>query len=782
MSKRGNGAGCTDASTNTTAAADFLAKAKQRTALLKATKRQAPATPADASKANNESKKSPPTSTPAPSRADSGVSLSVKSTPVKSPDMKKSRVSVPEPKRRVSGKSPAPPVQSDNRIARKPHIPGTPERVPRRSWSYADTGSQPPPCGTPSSRCKGTPAKSPEPMSVEKLHDAAEYGTQPWQEPWSWSGWSDASWGWGSSSWWKHDYGYGYGMAAAWYSGGDTWGRGWSHDSQTSEPGPSEEFDPANLKELLRRPVTTEEELDKEAENIQPDECKKDLDKELRNLDTQSTLPLPGGRTQSTLELDKDPSDPAATPDEQATIPLQTQQQWESLATIAETQSLETQQAAIPVETQQVQPSIPLETQQQGLQAGIPVETQGLQAAIPVETRVQAAIPMETQVQAAIPQQRVQAADPPKQQMDSVVRELEYHLNNAATPQKSMKPPPSATKGASPCKPSPVGSEDAWRLDKHGQVLSPAALFSRFYRSIRSPKAPDAVKEEFKKADNSSNRTQKFHDMYLQFISAKGNWSDSTIVLRARKSHKEVKDVVYLFKTYRDLVQELGQDMADDLAKRAREADPTFSGKSCRLHPQFPKREDMQLFKSFAYIQDKKRDEKETSAEVDMRAENVDEDDMMNAMEDALPSDDGGLDDGDKPLPKPKEKIKQPKKEKTWRDKGAAADKKANQDLVEYQGFAKALDDVKMAPNMKKAILADIVPAANDLRKCKDVVARGIGTKMSEVEMKPLVEALLAALDDVKTVSEPVRSAERKSSKEAKPKTSAKKAAKKKEQ
>ena len=41
---------------------------------------------------------------------------------------------------------------------------------------------------------------------------------------------------------------------------------------------------------------------------------------------------------------------------------------------------------------------------------------------------------------------------------------------------------------------------------------------------------------------------------------------------------------------------------------------------------------------------------------------------------------------------------------------------------------------------MKKAILDDIVPAAEDLRKCKDVVAKGLGTKLSDKEMQPLVE------------------------------------------
>ena len=74
-----------------------------------------------------------------------------------------------------------------------------------------------------------------------------------------------------------------------------------------SEPSPSGAFDSSDVKGLLRRQVTSESELDRIAELVQPDECKKELEKELRSLDTQSTLQLPGGRTQSTLELNEEP-------------------------------------------------------------------------------------------------------------------------------------------------------------------------------------------------------------------------------------------------------------------------------------------------------------------------------------------------------------------------------------------------------------------------------------------------------------------------------------------
>ena len=175
---------------------------------------------------------------------------------------------------------------------------------------------------------------------------------------------------------------------------------------------------------------------------------------------------------------------PETQPDPVAAIPLETQQ-----ATIpVETQAPQGLQAAIPVETQQAanpvetqQAAIPPETQvQQSLQAAIPAETQ---QGIPETEPDQAAIPMETQgSQAGV---IVKSQDPdfipgpegPKD--DSVVKELEEHLRAAATPQKSEKPSPATT--------SPSGSEDnSWRCDKRGQPLTPGALFSRYYRSIRS--------------------------------------------------------------------------------------------------------------------------------------------------------------------------------------------------------------------------------------------------------------------------------------------------------
>ena len=65
-------------------------------------------------------------------------------------------------------------------------------------------------------------------------------------------------------------------------------------------------------------------------------------------------------------------------------------------------------------------------------------------------------------------------------------------LLEEATQQETPNPPPSQPEQANgrsdiidQAKQIPV--DDKWRKDKYGQILSPAALYSRFYRSARSP-------------------------------------------------------------------------------------------------------------------------------------------------------------------------------------------------------------------------------------------------------------------------------------------------------
>ncbi|CAE7798999.1 unnamed protein product, partial [Symbiodinium sp. CCMP2456] len=669
-------------------------------------------------------------------------------------------------------------------------------------WSYADTGSQPPPSATPtkSQTLKGTPAKSPEPMSVEKLRETSAWQHSNWaREPWSWSGgWADSSWAWGNT-WWAQ----GYVGSGSWY-GHDAWGRGWSDDSLMagSEASPGETSDPAgDVKSLLKRPVTTESHLGHVEEEADAwakkqhdlEELLEKATPELRNLDTQSTLPLPG-RSSSELLLDEDRhsaadilgSDAGGSASAEYTAVGGPECNSSDSAEYTAVGGPECSSDSAEY-TARSGPECSSDSAE--YTAGSGPECNSDSAEYTAGSGPECSSDSAEYTAGSGPECNSFSAEytagsgPECNSNDSA----EYtakgpECNTSDSAEYTAKGPECNTSDSAEY--TAVGgchSKSGVRQDVEMRQVWPAVGCWSFVFQIlqidqeqvpqTGSNAPDAVKDEFQKANKSLNRTQKFHDMWIQFISCKGRWHDSTLVLSVRKSKEKTKDVVYMYKTYKTLVSELGQELADDLVKRAREADPTYSGKSCRLHPQFPKREEMQLYKSFAYIKDKTRDKKSQSAEIEQRGDNIDEDDLANAMEDALPSGD------DEPMAgietKPKKDPK-PKKDRTWRQLGDAADKKANKDLIDYQGFEKVMTSAKMAANMKKAILDDIRPAHADLQKCKNLVAQGLGKKLSEQEMKPLVEALQAALEDFKIVSEPVRTAERKSNKDANPKPSAK--------
>ena len=51
---------------------------------------------------------------------------------------------------------------------------------------------------------------------------------------------------------------------------------------------------------------------------------------------------------------------------------------------------------------------------------------------------------------------------------------------------EAAETPDAEAVGAEDDEPSTDGTDDKWRLDKHGNPLNPPALYMRFYRSIRS--------------------------------------------------------------------------------------------------------------------------------------------------------------------------------------------------------------------------------------------------------------------------------------------------------
>ncbi|CAE7726154.1 Ogfr, partial [Symbiodinium necroappetens] len=151
-----------------------------------------------------------------------------------------------------------------------------------------------------------------------------------------------------------------------------------------------------------------------------------------------------------------------------------------------------------------------------------------------------------------------------------------------------------------------VDIDDKWRRDKYGALLSPAALYARFYRK---------------------DRNHRMHEMYMQYLSCRAEWTKSFIVVSVRSKKSEE---IYAWKTLKVLRAELGDALANDLFARHMEVDPRMTGKLLQPHPNFPK--EMTLLKSFDTIKDISAKKFSTSAGFHMEAENVDEEDMHGAM------------------------------------------------------------------------------------------------------------------------------------------------------
>ena len=58
------------------------------------------------------------------------------------------------------------------------------------------------------------------------------------------------------------------------------------------------------------------------------------------------------------------------------------------------------------------------------------------------------------------------------------------------------------------------------------------------------------------------------HELYLQYLACKSEWSHSVINIRAKKEFENKETELYEFWTYSKMVTELGEDLAKDLKSR----------------------------------------------------------------------------------------------------------------------------------------------------------------------------------------------------------------------
>ena len=63
------------------------------------------------------------------------------------------------------------------------------------------------------------------------------------------------------------------------------------------------------------------------------------------------------------------------------------------------------------------------------------------------------------------------------------------------------------------------------------------------------------------------------HELYLHYVSCRGVWTKSSLVINAMKEHHKRQKSTFEFWTRDKMVQELGEDLADDLIARHKTAE-----------------------------------------------------------------------------------------------------------------------------------------------------------------------------------------------------------------
>ncbi|CAE7257667.1 unnamed protein product [Symbiodinium sp. CCMP2592] len=481
---------------------------------------------------------------------------------------------------------------------------------------------------------------------IDTEDDKAEQVDDQGKHAWS-SWWDDHHEGWSSQSWtdWSWD---------RWDSWTSPWGRSWSRKSWSHEDW-HEELQRGPSVDLA--PYTTHE-PDRKDENEQ--------DRVYTALNRQQTSWLDQSRPAACPLQDQEPSRPkmdreeptkTVTAEQQAPIPPKIHQQAESNNTVTPEH-----QAPIPPKIhQQAEPKNTVTPEQQA-----PIPPKIHQQAEPKNTVT------PEQQQAPIPPKIHQQAEPkntvtPEQQQAPIPAKIHQQAEpkNTVTPEQQQAPIPMETDQQDPkntdqqdpatTKPVQVKEEqkmggpgDEWRCDKRGRLLKPHALYMRFYRNIRS------------------SRSSVIGRRVVETVS----------------SNSEESEDMYEFWSYRRMVDELGQDLADDLVARHKKEDPN----------------DMYRYKNYARTADYKRKKFETSAEFECTAQVEEE-----------------------------------------------ANNKANNELTEQEGFETALLEAGVGQKMMDAMMDDLAPALQDLKEAKATVAIALGKKKDDLQAptEALLKALL---------------------------------------
>eukprot|EP00435_Cladocopium_sp_Y103_P042867 s1915_g11.t5 len=297
---------------------------------------------------------------------------------------------------------------------------------------------------------------------------------------------------------------------------------------------------------------------------------------------------------------------------------------------------------------------------------------------------------------------------------------------------------------------------ESWRRDKYGNVLNPNALYMRFYRRLRSKKnpVPAEIAEKVAESEIGKNGKHKLHELYMDWLAAKGDWGPCVLAIRCSKSNVSDHDELYSFLSKTALIDKLGEELAKDLIHRHTEAEKKLpasqKGKFVKSNPDFPTREELFTYKCFIGVEERKRQRFQSSAEVSREAEIL-EKDMYDLMDKAIGGEGALGAPAAAPLKTPKPVGNKPKKEKTGRQSLEAANNTAHKlqtDLTQLEAQTAAY---------KEALLKDLQKSSQALASLKDVAMKVLASAVPDPEYESKAAEMKDELQRSKKLADMVK-------------------------
>lgn len=292
-------------------------------------------------------------------------------------------------------------------------------------------------------------------------------------------------------------------------------------------------------------------------------------------------------------------------------------------------------------------------------------------------------------------------------------------------PAEATPPPQSGTAPPGPVAATPAPPVRTAEDDE--DIKEAKAAYMRFYRSVRSKKAPPAVSKKFVEASaNKSGRLMRA--LFSEYIESNEDWLNSALVLNESQEDREVTGGRWNWLTRGDLMKKYHNNSAivQELINGK-----VIAGK-WKEHPEFPGNADMKLY--HCWMEDFEVQENRHSRSVSHIRETMA--DSYNGTQRAPNSGDGGVPGNQgNPGNNGQPRVPKPEKEKTDEQLARAAIVKVNANLLEITQWSFKLTSAGVAEVVATAFVSQMESEEKNLRDAKQAqeTALSLGQPLKDV-------------------------------------------------